>query len=120
MESRYYHLVLLAENNLGYENLMKIVSKGFIDGFYYKPRVDLELLEQYHEGIIALSACLAGEVAKNLSRGFYEEGKKAALRYQEIFGKGNFFLEMQDHGIPEQQRVNQSFCVCTRRQVLTW
>ena len=106
-ESRYYHLVLLAENNLGYENLMKIVSKGFIDGFYYKPRVDLELLEQYHEGIIALSACLAGEVAKNLSRGFYEEGKKAALRYQEIFGKGNFFLEMQDHGIPEQQRVNQ-------------
>lgn len=106
-ESRYYHLVLLAENNQGYENLMKIVSKGFIDGFYYKPRVDLELLEQYHEGIIALSACLAGEVAKNLTRGFYEEGKKAALRYEEIFGKGNFFLEMQDHGIPEQQRVNQ-------------
>nr|WP_297873326.1 DNA polymerase III subunit alpha [uncultured Blautia sp.] len=106
-ENRYYHLVLLAENNQGYQNLMKIVSKAFIDGFYYKPRVDLELLKEYHEGIIALSACLAGEVAKNLTRGFYEEAKKAALRYQEIFGKGNFFLEMQDHGIPEQQRVNQ-------------
>ena len=106
-ENRYYHLVLLAENNQGYQNLMKIVSKAFIDGFYYKPRVDLELLEEYHEGIIALSACLAGEVAKNLTRGFYEEAKKAALRYQEIFGEGNFFLEMQDHGIPEQQRVNQ-------------
>ena len=106
-ENRYYHLVLLAENNQGYQNLMKIVSKAFIDGFYYKPRVDLELLKEYHEGIIALSACLAGEVAKNLTRGFYEEAKKAALRYQEIFGKGNFFLEMQDHGIPEQQRVDQ-------------
>lgn len=106
-ENRYYHLVLLAENNQGYQNLMKIVSKAFIDGFYYKPRVDLELLEEYHEGIIALSACLAGEIAKNLNRGFYEEAKKAALRYQEIFGEGNFFLEMQDHGIPEQQRVNQ-------------
>ena len=106
-ENRYYHLVLLAENNQGYQNLMKIVSKAFIDGFYYKPRVDLELLEEYHEGIIALSACLAGEIAKNLTRGFYEEAKKAALRYQEIFGEGNFFLEMQDHGIPEQQRVNQ-------------
>ena len=106
-ENRYYHMVLLAENNQGYQNLMKIVSKAFIDGFYYKPRVDLELLEEYHEGIIALSACLAGEVAKNLTRGFYEEAKKAALRYQEIFGEGNFFLEMQDHGIPEQQRVNQ-------------
>ena len=86
---------------------MKIVSKGFVEGFYYKPRVDLELLEEYHEGIIALSACLAGEVARFLTRGMYEEAKKAALRYQDIFGKGNFFLEMQDHGIPEQQTVNQ-------------
>ncbi|MED9965270.1 MAG: DNA polymerase III subunit alpha [Blautia sp.] len=106
-ESRYYHLVLLAENNQGYANLMKIVSKGFVEGFYYKPRVDLEILEKYHEGIIALSACLAGEVARYLSRGLYEEGKEAALRYQNIFGKGNFFLELQDHGIPEQQMVNQ-------------
>ena len=106
-EDRYYHLVLLAENDQGYSNLMKIVSKGFVEGFYYKPRVDLELLEEYHEGIIALSACLAGEVARFLTRGMYEEAKKAALRYQNIFGKGNFFLEMQDHGIPEQQTVNQ-------------
>ncbi len=104
---RYYHLVLLAENNQGYSNLMKIVSKGFVDGFYYKPRVDLELLEEYHEGIIALSACLAGEVARNLSKGLYEEGKKAALRYRDIFGDDNFFLELQDHGIAEQQIVNQ-------------
>ena len=104
---RYYHLVLLAENNTGYANLMKIVSRGFIEGYYYKPRVDIELLEEYHEGIIALSACLAGEVQKNLARGMYEEGKKAALRYENIFGKGNFFLELQDHGIPEQGMVNQ-------------
>ena len=106
-EDRYYHLVLLAENNHGYENLMKIVSKAFVDGFYYKPRVDMDLLQEYHEGIIALSACLAGEVAKNITRGMYEEAKSAALRYEKIFGKGNFFLELQDHGIPQQQRVNQ-------------
>ena len=106
-EDRYYHLVLLAENNQGYSNLMKIVSKGFVEGFYYKPRVDLELLREYHEGIIALSACLAGEVARFLTRGMYEEAKAAALRYRDIFGEGNFFLEMQDHGIPEQQTVNQ-------------
>ena len=106
-DERYYHLVLLAENNQGYSNLMKIVSKGFVEGFYYKPRVDLSLLEKYHEGIIALSACLAGEVARFLTRGMYEDAKKAALRYQDIFGKGNFFLELQDHGIPEQQNVNQ-------------
>ncbi len=106
-DERYYHLVLLAENNQGYDNLMKIVSSGFVEGYYYKPRVDLEILEKYHEGIIALSACLAGEVARHLKRGFYEEGKKAAIRYEKIFGKGNFFLEMQDHGIPEQKMVNQ-------------
>ena len=106
-EDRYYHLVLLAENNHGYENLMKIVSRAFVDGFYYKPRVDMDLLQEYHEGIIALSACLAGEVAKNITRGMYEEAKSAALRYEKIFGKGNFFLELQDHGIPQQQRVNQ-------------
>ena len=104
---RYYHLVLLAENNQGYANLMKIVSKGFVEGYYYKPRVDLELLRQYHEGIIALSACLAGEVARYLTRSMYEDAKEAALRYQEIFGKDNFFLELQDHGIAQQQMVNQ-------------
>lgn len=106
-EDRYYHLVLLAENNKGYQNLMKIVSKGFVDGFYYKPRVDYEVLEQYHEGIIALSACLAGEVQRYISRGMYEQGKAAALHYEKLFGKGNFFLELQDHGIPTQKTVNQ-------------
>ena len=107
-DDRYYHLVLLAENDQGYHNLMKIVSRGFTEGYYYKPRVDLEVLEEFHEGIIALSACLAGEVQKNILRGMYEEGKAAALRYQDIFGKGNFFLELQDHGMQEQQIVNQS------------
>ena len=106
-ENRYYHLVLLAENDTGYHNLMKIVSRGFTEGYYYKPRVDKEVLKEFHEGVIAFSACLAGEVAVELRRGFYEEAKKAALSYQEIFGKDNFFLELQDHGIPEQQIVNQ-------------
>ncbi len=106
-EERYYHLVLLAENNTGYHNLMKIVSKGFVDGYYYKPRVDREVLKQYHEGLIALSACLAGEIPRLLLRGSYEEAKQAALEHQEIFGPGNYFLELQDHGIPEQRTVNQ-------------
>lgn len=106
-EDRYYHLVLLAENNIGYANLMKIVSKGFVDGYYYKPRVDKEILREYHEGIIALSACLAGEVQRYISKGLYEDAKQKALEYQDIFGKGNFFLELQDHGIPEQTAVNQ-------------
>ena len=106
-EDRYYHLVLLAENNQGYANLMKIVSKGFVDGYYYKPRVDMEVLETYHEGIIALSACLAGEVQKYLLRGMYGEAMEAAKRYEHIFGKDNFFLELQDHGMQEQGIVNQ-------------
>ena len=106
-DDRYYHLVLLAENEEGYANLTKIVSKGFVEGYYYKPRVDKELLRKYHKGIIALSACLAGEVARFLTKGLYEEAKKTALEYKEIFGEGNFFLELQDHGIPEQGLVNQ-------------
>ena len=105
-DDRYYHLVLLAENNQGYQNLMKIVSKGFVDGYYYKPRVDMEVLEKYHEGIIALSACLAGEVQRYLVRGLYEEAKTVAQKYENCFGNGNFFLELQDHGIPEQKMVN--------------
>ncbi|MCD8155583.1 MAG: DNA polymerase III subunit alpha [Clostridiales bacterium] len=113
-DDRYYHLVLLAENNQGYSNLMKIVSKGFVEGFYYKPRVDLELLGQYHEGLIALSACLAGEVARFITRGMYEEAKAAALRYQDIFGKGNFFLELQDHGISDQETVNSQLLRMSR------
>ena len=105
-DDRYYHLVLLAENNTGYANLMKIVSAGFVDGYYYRPRVDREILQKYHEGIIATSACLAGEVQKLLTRGFYEEAKQAALDHLAIFGEGNYFLELQDHGIPDQQRIN--------------
>lgn len=113
-DDRYYHLVLLAENNTGYSNLMKIVSRGFTEGFYYKPRVDYEVLEKYHEGIIALSACLAGEVARDITRDNYEEAKKAALHYQDIFGKDNFFLELQDHGIPAQRLVNQELMRMSR------
>ena len=105
-ENRYNHLILLAENNTGYANLMKIVSIGFLEGFYYKPRVDYEVLEKHHEGIIALSACLAGEVQRELEAGRYEEGKKAALHLEKVFGKDNFFLELQDHGLPQQKAVN--------------
>ena len=113
-EDRYYHLVLLAENNKGYENLMKIVSKGFVDGFYYKPRVDYEVLRTYHEGIIALSACLAGEVQRCLTRGMYEEAVRASEKYVDIFGKNNFFLELQDHGLPDQKLVNQGLMRMSR------
>ena len=105
-EDRYYHLVLLAENNTGYANLMKIVSKGFTEGYYYRPRVDMEVLNRYHEGLIALSACLAGEVQRNIVKNLPEEARKAARRYEECFGKGNYFLELQDHGLPQQRLVN--------------
>ena len=106
-ESRYHHLVLLAENDIGYANLVKIVSRGFTEGFYYKPRVDYDVLEEYHEGIIALSACLAGSIPSFLRRGLYDEAKQEAYRLQGIFGENNFFLELQDHGIPDQKTVNQ-------------
>ena len=105
-EDRYYHLVLLAENNTGYQNLMKIVSKGFTEGYYYRPRVDMEVLREYHEGIIALSACLAGEVQRYIMKGLYDEARKMARKYEDCFGKGNYFLELQDHGLPEQRTVN--------------
>ena len=105
-EDRYYHLVLLAENNTGYANLMKIVSKGFTEGYYYRPRVDMEVLNRYHEGLIALSACLAGEVQRNIVKNLPEEARKAARRYEDCFGKGNYFLELQDHGLPQQRLVN--------------
>ncbi len=105
-EERYYHLILLAENNTGYANLVKLVSKGFTEGYYYRPRVDMEVLKTYHEGLICASACLAGEVARALERDDYAGAKEAALRYQDVFGVGNFFLELQDHGVPAQQKVN--------------
>ena len=117
-DDRYYHLVLLAENNKGYQNLMKIVSKGFVEGYYYKPRVDMEVLETYHEGIIALSACLAGEVQRYLVRGLYEEAKETAYKYEKCFGKGNFFLELQDHGIPEQNCPMKTVCVMRAGSIL--
>lgn len=107
-DNKYNHLVLLAENNTGYHNLMKLVSRGFTEGFYYKPRVDMEVLRQYHEGIIALSACLAGIVPEYIQKGLYEEAKLKALELESVFGKGNFFLELQDHGIPAQKTVNNS------------
>ena len=106
-EDRYFHLILLAENNTGYQNLMKIVSRGFTEGYYYRPRVDREVLETYHEGLIVLSACLAGEVQKHLQRGDYDLAKESALWHDKTFGHGNYFLELQDHGLPEQQFVNQ-------------
>ena len=107
-EDRYYHMVLLAKNDLGYHNLMKIVSRGFTEGFYYKPRVDYEVLEQFHEGIIALSACLAGEIPSLIRKGQYEEAKKTALKYRDLFGEDSFYLELQDHGLSEQRDVNNS------------
>ena len=113
-EDRYYHLVLLAENNTGYANLVKIVSKGFTEGYYYKPRVDMEVLNRYHEGIIALSACLAGEVQRYIVKGLPDEARKAARKYEACFGKGNYFLELQDHGIPEQKLVNTELLKMSR------
>ena len=113
-EDRYYHLVLLAENNTGYANLMKIVSRGFTEGYYYKPRVDMEVLNRYHEGIIALSACLAGEVQRYIVKGLVDEARKAAKKYEACFGRGNYFLEMQDHGIPEQRTVNTELMKMSR------
>ncbi len=114
-DDRYYHLVLLAENNKGYENLMKIVSRGYTEGYYYKPRVDMEVLREFHGGIIALSACLAGEVPRYIEKGLIEEAEQAALKYQECFGKDNYFLELQDHGIPAQSTVNTALIGMSRK-----
>ncbi len=105
-DDRYYHLILLAENNRGYKNLMKIVTRGFTEGYYYKPRVDYEILERYHEGIIALSACLAGEIPNKILKEDYEDARAAARRMNDLFGQGNFFLELQDHGLRQQTQVN--------------
>ena len=101
-----YHLILLAENNQGYHNLIKLVSRGFIDGFYYKPRVDRTLLEEYHEGLIALTACLSGEVPRKIMRGQMDDARATALYYKDLFGADNYFFEVQDNKIPEQNEVN--------------
>lgn len=105
IDNKTSHLILLAENQRGYKNLIKLVSAGYIDGFYYKPRIDFEMLKEHSEGIIALSACIAGEVPKALLRGDYDEAKKIALKYAEVLGKDNYFLEIQDHGLSEQKRI---------------
>ena len=107
MDGSSYHLVLLAENNVGYQNLIKMVSLGFTEGFYRRPRIDLDLLRMHHEGLIALGACLAGPVSRRLLRDEYEEAKKAALLLAEIMGPDHFYLELQDHGMTQQQKVNQ-------------
>ncbi len=114
-EDRYYHLVLLAETNTGYANLMKIVSKGFTEGYYYRPRVDMEVLREYHEGIIALSACLAGEVQRYIQKNLIDAAEKAALKYLDCFGEGNYFLELQDHGMPEQRIVNTALQTMSKK-----
>ena len=104
------HLILLCENMQGYKNLIHMVSLSFSEGFYIKPRVDMELLEKYHEGIICLSACLAGDIPTKIANGDYDGAKETALEFERIFGKGNFFLEIQDHGIAKQRDVNRAIC----------
>ena len=106
LDRGYFHMVLLCENNVGYQNLVKLVSLGFTEGFYSKPRVDDELLEKYHEGLICLSACLSGEIPKKLLSGDFSAALEKARYYQSVFGKDNFFIELQDHGIDEQRRIN--------------
>ena len=105
IDSEYHHLVLLCENDRGYHNLLKLVTASYAEGFYSKPRIDRELLERYHEGLIALSACLAGEIPKLLNVGDFDGAKQTALWYDSVFGRGNYFLEIQDHGLEEQRRL---------------
>ena len=112
--NKYYHLVLLAENNEGYSNLIKLVSYGYIDGFYYKPRIDLDLLKKYGRGLIGSSACLAGAVPRTMLNVSYEAAKETALMYRDILGEGNFFLELQNHGLPEQAEVNKGLIKMSR------
>ena len=111
-ESR--HLVLLCENETGYRNLSYLVSQAFVDGFYIKPRIDLDLLRRHSEGLIGLSACLAGEIPRRLVSGDYEGAREYALTMQDILGEGNFYLELQDHGIPDQTTVNRGPARSTR------
>ncbi len=113
-DSSSCHLVLLAENDIGYHNLMKIVSCGFVEGFYYRPRIDMEVLREYNEGIIALSACMSGVLSRELLSGNYEEAKRRALEFVDIFGRDRYFIEIQDHGIYEQKKLNQDLIALAR------
>ena len=113
-DAQSYHLILLAENDKGYHNLMRLVSAGFIEGFYYKPRVDMELLRKYSDGLIALSACMSGVVSRNLLAGNYDEARRRAKEFSEIFGKDNYFIEIQDHGILEQKKLNRDLISIAR------
>lgn len=105
-DSKYTHLILLAENDIGYRNLIKIVSAGFTEGFYYKPRIDFELLSEHAEGLIVLSACLAGEVPRAILAGDYEGAKRIAQKYLDVFGRDHYYIEIQDHGLADQKRSN--------------
>jgi DNA polymerase-3 subunit alpha len=109
-DEKPYHLVLLCKNDKGYKNLVHIVSRAFLEGFYYKPRVDIELLQQYNEGLIALSACVAGEIPRQIINGQYSQAMQTALLYRDIFGPDNFYLELQDHGIEEEKIIIQGLC----------
>ena len=113
-DAQSYHLILLAENDKGYHNLMRLVSAGFIEGFYYKPRVDMELLRKYSNGLIALSACMSGVISRNLLAGNYDEARRRAKEFSEIFGKDNYFIEIQDHGILEQKKLNRDLISIAR------
>ncbi|MBQ3899119.1 MAG: PHP domain-containing protein, partial [Lachnospiraceae bacterium] len=113
-DDRYHHLILLAENNTGYANLCKIVSRGFTEGYYYRPRVDKEVLREFHEGLICLSACLAGEIPRLITAGRPDKAREVAREYLDIFGEGNYFFELQDHGIKAQQTVNMELMVMSR------
>ena len=106
-DSQSSHLILLAENNIGYNNLIKIVSEGFVDGFYYRPRIDMEVLRKYNQGIIALSACMAGVLSRQILADNLEEAKRKALEFVDIFGRDRYFIEIQDHGILEQKKLNR-------------
>ena len=113
--NKYFHLILLAKDNTGYRNLMKLNSTAYIDGYYYKPRIDFEVLEQYHEGLVCSSACIAGIVPKLIQYGKLEEATAMAMKFNDIFGKGNYFLELQDHGIPEEKISNQGLIEISKR-----
>ena len=109
-----YHLVLLVKNETGYRNLTHLVSQAYLEGFYYKPRIDRELLEEYHEGLIALSACLAGEIPQDILNDKLDKAKEDIIWHKNLFGEGNYYLEVQNHGIPEQQKVNQALAVLSK------